>query len=226
LDDVEEGRELAANPRAGIVLVGDGVDPQFGNKSCQLFWRARRAHMQKRLCERVGAAPERDPQRAWVDLVGCCDDGVRAGRFLVNACGGKSVGWLAGEDFRLERFSRRPVWCVQQQVRADGPISRDEGVHGLGMGRGLLPRRSAGDKRLDVDLVRVKEKPNERHLIVRLVADVGENDHALRTGQIIDMSGWDRLGGERTDERAQKKRGADMLEGHARKLTGLRSLPA
>jgi hypothetical protein len=65
-DDVEQARELAAQPGAAVVLVGDGVDAQAAHGRVDGLFRVRAAQAVQGLRQRVGPTPDADPQRARV----------------------------------------------------------------------------------------------------------------------------------------------------------------
>ncbi len=50
----------------------------------------------------------------------------------------------------------------------------------------LLPGGGGGDQAFDVELVRVQQQAHERHLVVGLIADVGEHEEAGAGGEIVD----------------------------------------
>ena len=100
--DVAQARELAADPRAGVVLVGDRVDAQLGDQGLDLRRRSRGPRGGERLSERVGAAPGEDPQRPWVVPLGRAQDQLGPGRRLPLAHGRHPVG-------RLSRAPPRPA---------------------------------------------------------------------------------------------------------------------
>jgi hypothetical protein len=68
-------------------------------------------------------------------------------------------------------------------IRAD-QHSKDVGAHLV-----LHPRGCGGDQPFDVEVVGVDEEPDHRHLIVRLVGDVGHHDNALLFDVRIDARG-------------------------------------
>ena len=55
------------------------------------------------------------------------------------------------------------------------------------------PGGRTGDQPLDVQLVRIEEKSHHRHLVVRLVGDVGEHQDAVFLDVGIDAGG-ERIG--------------------------------
>src|SRR6185312_2553215 len=149
--DVGERRERAANPRAGIILIGDGVDAQMREEAFEVGGRARLLDIQQRLRERVGAAPDGDPERARVvagdAIIDRLDDAFGARRHVVRANGGHPVGRLAGGDVRA------------------GTIPQ--------------PRGGGGDKTFDIEFVRVNQEANHGHLVVRFVRNVGNDEDAI-----------------------------------------------
>jgi hypothetical protein len=56
--DVEEVGECVADPSSRVVLVGDGVDPQFCTEGGKLFLVQRMLELEKNLRKNIGAAPD------------------------------------------------------------------------------------------------------------------------------------------------------------------------
>ena len=63
-----------------------------------------------------------------------------------------------------------------REVRLDLAVGLDDGAHDVGPRLGAQVPGSGGHERLDVELVRRDEQPHERHLVVGLVGDVGQDD--------------------------------------------------
>ena len=59
--NVEKVREVVAQPRARVVLVGDGIHAQLRDQPVHRLWRAGLTKPPKGLGENVGSAPSRDP---------------------------------------------------------------------------------------------------------------------------------------------------------------------
>ena len=57
------------------------------------------------------------------------------------------------------------------------------------MNGGFLPDRSGGDQGFELELVGVDQEAHERHLVVGLVADVAEDDHARASGELVGRRG-------------------------------------
>ena len=85
LDNVEQVGKFTPNPRAGIVLIGDGVDPDLFDESINLAGGPGCAHVQERLRQRVGSAPDTNPHRTRVVAVNRANNRLRSFRHLVGA---------------------------------------------------------------------------------------------------------------------------------------------
>jgi hypothetical protein len=76
-----------------------------------------------------------------------------------------------------------------------------------------LPRGRGGDHGFEIDLVRVQQQANEGHLVVGLIAHVGDDDGARMACEVVDVGGWN-LGAERGRERGgqqESEHGAESL---------------
>jgi hypothetical protein len=184
--DVVERREFPAQPRPGVVLIGNGVDAQLRDDCLELGTRLRRARVQERLRERVRAAPDADPERPRVAPGGRAKDQLRARRHLVRPDRLHSETGLAGRDGVAERRGRGEAVGVQEQVGMDPFVGVDERSNDVGPDLVAHPRRRRRNQAFDVEVIRVDEEPDHRHLIVRLVGDVGEDDDPLLGGVGID----------------------------------------
>jgi hypothetical protein len=80
-----------------------------------------------------------------------------------------------------------------EQIPAHLAIRVDQRVHRLGMRRRLLPRRCTRDHRLQVQFVRIQEQADERHLVVRLVADVADDHDARMSRELVYVRGGEHL---------------------------------
>ena len=106
---------------------------------------------------------------------------------LSGAGGGHAVSGLPGEHPAVKLLRGRPALGVQQQIGPHLSIGLDQGVHGFGMHRGLLPGGGGGNQCFNVEFVRVQQQTNQRHLIVRLVADVADDEDARVSGEVINV---------------------------------------
>jgi hypothetical protein len=175
-------------------LVGDGIYAEFFDEFLYFGWLASSTYSNQCLGERVCSTPEANPHWTWVVEIGCADDGLGAFGGLIEASGSHAVAVLAGEDPCIEIVRGGPVLRVEQQVGADLLVGLDEGAHGFRMDRRFLPGGRNGDEGFDVDLVRIKQEADERHLVVGFVAYVADNDRAGVTGEIVDVGRWDGSG--------------------------------
>ncbi len=176
--DVVQVGELAAQPGAGVVLIRDGVDPQARHGSAQLIGRELRARIEQGLCQGVGPTPHRDPQWPRVVAAHGGEQERRSRRRLPHPGCRNAVSRLPCRDQFLEVGSRGEAGGVAQQVRLDFGVSVEHAMQHVGSHARAKPGRGRRDEALDVEVVRVHEEPHERHLVVRLVGDVGEDEDA------------------------------------------------
>ena len=99
-DDVEEARELAAQPGAAVVLVRDGVDAQAADRRVDGFFRARALQAVQGLRQRIGPTPDADPQRARVGPLELASQQFGAGAVASVAGGLQAVAGLPRRDAR------------------------------------------------------------------------------------------------------------------------------
>ncbi len=94
---------------------------------------------------------------------------------------------LTASDLPIEFDRRRPTRSVFEKVRLHLSIEGDDFMHRLRMGDGLLPCRCGSHQSLHIDFVGIEQKADERHLIVRLVSDVADNESARMAGKVVEM---------------------------------------
>ena len=86
---------------------------------------------------------------------------------------------LPFDDDRAQRVGGRKAVCVQGELGLHLLVAVEHGADDVGPHLVLHPRRSGRDQPFDVVVGRVDEKADQRHLIVRLVGDVGHHDDPL-----------------------------------------------
>jgi hypothetical protein len=74
---------------------------------------------------------------------------------------------------------------VQEKIGANLTIRLNQRMHRFRMGRSFLPRRCRSYHSFDIEFVGIEQQPNERHLIVRLVANVAYYYDPWAAGKII-----------------------------------------
>jgi hypothetical protein len=177
-DDVEEIGKFAAYPRTGVVLVGDGVDAEAGNCGGEVGGGERSAEVVEGLGEGVGAAPDGDPERAWIGFFDGGDEEAGAGGGLVGTDVSEAVAGLAGGGDGGELFGGRKIGRVDEEVGLDlgvgGELAADE-VFAWFLAE---PGGGRGDEAFDVVFVGVDEKADEGLFVVGFVGDVGEDEDA------------------------------------------------
>ena len=110
-EDEEHLWEVLPDPRARFILVLDRIHPQLGAERIQLRSAACVSHAPQGLRERVGTAPDGNPQGTRVCAVNCIDEKLRTRRPLSviesgysihcrsrgHLYGKRSVNWKDGE---------------------------------------------------------------------------------------------------------------------------------
>ena len=176
--DVEEARECFSQPRSAVVLVGDRVDPQFGDELLQGLGRPGRADFPERLREAIGSAPHGHPDRARIVFVDDLDDQVRAWGIhpLTDRC--HAVGRPALPNNGQQIAGRGIAWLVFLEVVPDLAVGLDDLADPPGGGLVLLMHGGRGHQSFHIPLVGVGEKPHHRHGVVGFVLNVGEHEDA------------------------------------------------
>ena len=98
LDDVEKCGKFAADPGAGVVLIGNGVDAELGDEFVYVGGRLCGAGVEQAPARACWRRPKCRSRAGGRRLGGGAKDGFGAGRHFVWAGGGEAVGGLAGED--------------------------------------------------------------------------------------------------------------------------------
>ena len=179
--------------RDGVVLVGDGGYAESADEELRFGRRVRGPEVDKRLRQRVRAAPQADPERTGVIALDRLPKRLRSSRCLALAGRTDAIRRLAGKDSAFERCCLGPALRMQLKIGADLAVNADNCVHGLGMCSTLLPHRGGGDHRLEIHLVRVEQEADEGHLIVGLVADVADDDDTGMAHEAVDWRRFARL---------------------------------
>ena len=89
-----------------------------------------------------------------------------------------AVPGLSRHHQRLQGGGLGKSGLMLQQVRPHLGVGVDHRVDDVGPHAVPHPRGRRRHQALDVELVRVDEEPDHRHLVVRLVGDVGKDDDA------------------------------------------------
>jgi hypothetical protein len=78
---------------------------------------------------------------------------------------------------------------MKKEIGPHLPVSPHQGAHGFRMEHVLLPGGRAGDQSFDVQLVRIEQEADERHLVVGFVADIAEDDQAANSSACAGSAG-------------------------------------
>jgi hypothetical protein len=184
--DVMHRREFTPDPRSRVVLIRDRVDAELRDQAIEVGGRSRRARVLERLRQCVGAAPAEHPQRPRIGPIRGAQDQLGSGRHVLRADRRHAVARLPRDNHRAQRAGRRKPGAMRQERRAHLLVRIHERPEHVGTHLPPHPRGRRRDEALDVELVRVHEEPHHRHLVVRLVRDVGHHDDALRRDVRID----------------------------------------
>jgi hypothetical protein len=94
------------------------------------------------------------------------------------ADGLQPVARQARGDEGQQVLSRGEARLVLLKVVADFAVGRHDPADGFGRDLRALVDGGGGDQAFDVEVVRVGQEPHERHGVVGLVLDVGEDEDA------------------------------------------------
>src|ERR1039458_3867211 len=106
-----------------------------------------------------------------------------------------------------DRQARSCIWpdlCMLQQIGTHLAICMNERMHGFGVNDLLLPCGCGSDQRLNVQFVGIEKQPDQGHLIVRLVANVADDDDARTASEVIDVCVRDWTGSIRRSRKHQR----------------------
>ena len=185
--DVVQRRKLAPQPRAGIVLIRDRVDAQPRRPGVHLRrrceWRARAAAPAPACWRRPTPAPRAAGcrSRSAALTISSAPGDMRSGAHRVHA-----VRRLSADDHGAQGVGRRKPPLMGLEVWLHARVGVEQRANHVGTHPVLHPGRGRRDEPLDVEVVRVDEKPHHRHLVVGLVGDVGHDDDARASGVGID----------------------------------------
>src|SRR5687768_10030143 len=73
-DDIKKARKVFPDPGTGIVLVGDGINPELLHELFKQLRRAGHLYFPKRLCQAVSPSPYGYPQRTGIVFIRRPDD--------------------------------------------------------------------------------------------------------------------------------------------------------
>lgn len=182
-DDIKQRGKVGADPGARVVLVGDGIHAQLPHEAVDVLVTPRCPDRVQRLRQHVGAAPGADPQGVVLPpgRIHGGDErrGGVAGRRRVE--GGEAVDGVSRDDAGRELVARgvgpRGGHVGVEDVDDLG-VAVEDLEDGGGVDGVVLPGGGDGGDVDEVELVGVGQEPDEAHLVVGLVGDVGHDEDA------------------------------------------------
>lgn len=177
-DDVEEGRKVEADPWTGIVLVRNGIDAKLANKASNFFLSPGVLDLVECFGQDIGSTPSKNPERLLGSISGVDQGGGSIARCR-SVKSSKTIDRLSNDNVRVEVVGRRvgaSFWNVRVEVVNDLSVAINHAKDGRGIDGVVLPRRGHSSDVNNVQFVGMGHEPDETHLIVRLVGNVGHDE--------------------------------------------------